>query len=200
MSPQHFCLTMSQTGDIAYEKLSVQRCCYRCVVGARGCGDMPARPYIPAVAAPVYNWGGFYGGVNAGGAWGPMHWQSTSFSRKHIAAGQRRLRRFSGRLQFSDPFVRAGHRRRLRVRQYQRDQPLPQSDFHLPLQVAQYRRHRGPPRLCLGPGAVLCKGGEAWAFNRYESLPPPTPLAAPRRAPDGSAASASNMPTIRAGR
>ena len=33
--------------------------------------DLAARPYTkaPAYAAPIYNWTGFYVGVNAGGAW-----------------------------------------------------------------------------------------------------------------------------------
>jgi outer membrane immunogenic protein len=40
-------------------------------VGASA-ADLPARTYTkaPAVVAPVYNWTGFYIGVNAGGAWG----------------------------------------------------------------------------------------------------------------------------------
>jgi outer membrane immunogenic protein len=37
--------------------------------------DLPARPYAPAVAAvPLYDWSGIYGGVNAGGGWGPSNW------------------------------------------------------------------------------------------------------------------------------
>src|SRR3954447_19075672 len=37
--------------------------------------DMPARPVPVVAAAPIYNWGGFYGGINAGWASGPAHWQ-----------------------------------------------------------------------------------------------------------------------------
>jgi outer membrane immunogenic protein len=37
-------------------------------VGASA-ADLPAYTKAPAVAAPVYNWTGFYVGLNAGGAW-----------------------------------------------------------------------------------------------------------------------------------
>jgi outer membrane immunogenic protein len=52
-----------------------------CVVALVACSapaaaaDMPARPVSVVAAAPVYNWGGVYGGINAGWAWGPAHWQ-----------------------------------------------------------------------------------------------------------------------------
>lgn len=41
-------------------------------ISAASAADLPARTYTkaPAVVAPVYNWTGFYVGVNAGGAWG----------------------------------------------------------------------------------------------------------------------------------
>jgi outer membrane immunogenic protein len=40
-------------------------------------GPAPAAPYYKApVYAPVYNWSGFYLGVNGGGAWGTSTWTS----------------------------------------------------------------------------------------------------------------------------
>jgi outer membrane immunogenic protein len=41
-------------------------------VSAASAANLPARTYTKALnIAPVYNWTGFYVGVNAGGAWGP---------------------------------------------------------------------------------------------------------------------------------
>jgi opacity protein-like surface antigen len=34
---------------------------------AAAAADMPARPVPVVAAAPLYNWGGFYGGINAAG-------------------------------------------------------------------------------------------------------------------------------------
>jgi outer membrane immunogenic protein len=40
-------------------------------ISAASAADLPARTYTKApIIAPVYNWTGFYVGVNAGGAWG----------------------------------------------------------------------------------------------------------------------------------
>ena len=38
--------------------------------------DLAARPYnkAPAYAAPIYNWTGFYVGINGGGGWGRSQW------------------------------------------------------------------------------------------------------------------------------
>src|SRR5262245_23349630 len=38
--------------------------------------DLAARPYTkaPAVATPIYDWGGMYVGINAGGSWNQGCW------------------------------------------------------------------------------------------------------------------------------
>jgi outer membrane immunogenic protein len=48
--------------------------------GTASAADLPARTYTkaPPIAAPVYNWGGFYIGGNAGGAWSHNCWNLTA--------------------------------------------------------------------------------------------------------------------------
>jgi len=45
--------------------------------------DLPARAYPPAKApayvAPIYDWSGFYVGINGGGGWNRSCWTNTSF-------------------------------------------------------------------------------------------------------------------------
>jgi len=47
------------------------------MMGAANAADLPRRQVMPAKApvyAPVYNWTGFYLGINGGGAWGRSKW------------------------------------------------------------------------------------------------------------------------------
>jgi outer membrane immunogenic protein len=46
-------------------------------VGAASAADLAAMPYAkaPPFAAAIYNWTGFYIGVNGGGGWGQSKWQ-----------------------------------------------------------------------------------------------------------------------------
>ena len=46
------------------------------LVASAGAADMPARYGRPAFVIPVYNWTGFYIGINGGGAWGDTKWSS----------------------------------------------------------------------------------------------------------------------------
>src|SRR3984957_9851831 len=48
--------------------------------GAATAADLPARVYTkaPPMAAPIYNWGGFYVGVDAGGASSRNCWNDTN--------------------------------------------------------------------------------------------------------------------------
>ena len=153
--------------------------------------DMPARPAPVPVAAPFYDWSGFSDAL-------AIRCRS---SRKHIASGERRVRRFSGRLQRSDRVVRAGRRRRLRLHKHQRYQPLPQSLFHLSLQGAGKLPTSRVASVSHGTGCCFtqraAKPGHSTGMSR--SLPP-TPSPEPRPAPDGSAAWALNMPMLPAGR
>src|SRR6185295_9243614 len=56
------------------------------LAGAASAADMAARPYTKAPVAPVavYNWTGFYVGVNGGGGWAHKCWDLIS-----VAAGPR---------------------------------------------------------------------------------------------------------------
>ena len=48
-------------------------------MGAAQAADLPRQVYTkapPAYVAPIFNWTGFYIGVNGGGAWGHSHWDS----------------------------------------------------------------------------------------------------------------------------
>src|SRR5438067_5007467 len=59
-----------------------QVCILAAVLGcarAAGAADLPARypaaPLLPApIYAPIYNWTGFYLGINGGGGWGRSQW------------------------------------------------------------------------------------------------------------------------------
>jgi outer membrane immunogenic protein len=56
--------------------------------GAASAADLAARPYTkaPVIAAPIYNWGGFYIGANGG--WGSSHkcWDATTAAGVFVAA------------------------------------------------------------------------------------------------------------------
>lgn len=62
-------------------------------VSAASAADLGARPYYtkaPVIAAAVYNWTGFYVGVNGGGGWGRSKWQyalSPGISTDHDISG-----------------------------------------------------------------------------------------------------------------
>jgi outer membrane immunogenic protein len=138
---------------------------------AAAAADMPAQPAAPAVAAPVYSWGGLYGGINTGGAWGPMHWQYDVVppaSISHQVSGG-----FGG--------FQAGYNFQI-------------ASFVLGVEGDYDFTNINATSLCLNPFFIChskvrgiadiagrigyawnrvlfyAKGGEAWAFNRYESL------------------------------
>ncbi len=133
--------------------------------------DMPARPAPVPVAAPLYDWSGFYGGVNVGGAWGPTHWQYDvvpPVSISHQVSGG-----FGG--------FQAGYNFQI-------------ASFVLGVEGDYDFTNLNGTSLCLNPFFIChskvrgtadiagrigyawdrvllyAKGGEAWAFNRYESL------------------------------
>jgi len=50
------------------------------LVGSAEAADLSSRPIYtkaPPMAAPYYNWTGFYLGINGGGGWGSSSWDST---------------------------------------------------------------------------------------------------------------------------
>jgi outer membrane immunogenic protein len=55
------------------KKISLAIATLSLMTGFASAADLPARPYTkapPPVAAAIYNWSGFYVGLNVGGAWG----------------------------------------------------------------------------------------------------------------------------------
>src|SRR5687768_13115337 len=51
-------------------------------IATAGAADLPGRyrqppPQQAQIFAPMYNWTGFYVGINGGGAWGESSWTST---------------------------------------------------------------------------------------------------------------------------
>jgi outer membrane immunogenic protein len=51
------------------------------LIGSAAAADLPRRVEMPAkapayLAAPIYNWTGFYLGINGGGGWGRSSWDS----------------------------------------------------------------------------------------------------------------------------
>ena len=71
----------SSSGSTHHGAFEIHRRCHRrraiMGVGAASAADMPARTYTKAPPAPgvaVYNWTGFYVGVNGGGGWGRTDW------------------------------------------------------------------------------------------------------------------------------
>jgi outer membrane immunogenic protein len=59
------------------------------LAGAAQAADLSVAPLYkapPQVAAPVYNWSGFYIGGNAGGAWGASNW-NTAGSINNVSGG-----------------------------------------------------------------------------------------------------------------
>jgi outer membrane immunogenic protein len=57
------------------------------LTGAASAADLAARPYTkaPAIIAPIYNWGGFYVGINGGGGWAHKCWDMVSVTGIPIA-------------------------------------------------------------------------------------------------------------------
>ena len=164
--------------------------------------DMPARPVPVVSAAPLYDWGGFYGGKNAGWALGPAHWQYDVIppaSISHQMGGG--FGGFQAGYNFQDRIIRARDRRRLRVCQHQRG---PASVPIRPSPVIPRRAILPTLRaVSATPGTGCCftqRAGEPGRSTGISRSPPSTPSAEPRRAPGGSAASALNMPTPPAGR
>ena len=67
----------------------MRRVCVACVglaalafVAAPAAGaDLPPRypqPYAAPAYAPIYNWTGFYFGINGGGGWGRSQWDGSA--------------------------------------------------------------------------------------------------------------------------
>jgi outer membrane immunogenic protein len=54
-------------------------------IGSAAAADLPRRVEMPAkapayIAAPIYNWTGFYLGINGGGGWGRSSWDAAAAS------------------------------------------------------------------------------------------------------------------------
>ena len=61
------------------KKLALAAAMFALSATAASAADLAARPYTKApVIAPVYNWTGFYVGLNAGGAWNESNATTTT--------------------------------------------------------------------------------------------------------------------------
>jgi outer membrane immunogenic protein len=133
--------------------------------------DMPGRPAPVVAAVPGYNWGGFYGGINAGWAWGPTKWQYDVVP--PVSLSQQANGGFGG--------FQAGYNFQV-------------SSFVLGIEGDYEFANINATSLCPNPAftchskarntaditgrigfawdrvLLYAKGGEAWAFNRYESI------------------------------
>ncbi|WJR75123.1 outer membrane beta-barrel protein [Bradyrhizobium sp. NP1] len=74
------------------KKLMLSAIAVMAFAGNAMAADLAARPYTkapPPVVAPIYNWTGFYIGVNGGGGWGDSRWQfaAAPFNTNHNTSG-----------------------------------------------------------------------------------------------------------------
>jgi outer membrane immunogenic protein len=133
--------------------------------------DMPGRPAPVVAAVPGYNWGGFYGGINAGWAWGPTNWRYDVVP--PVSLSQQANGGFGG--------FQAGYNFQI-------------ASFVLGIEGDYEFANINATSLCPNPAftchskarntaditgrigfawdrvLLYAKGGEAWAFNRYESI------------------------------
>jgi outer membrane immunogenic protein len=132
---------------------------------------MPARPAPVVAAAPVYNWGGFYGGVNAGWAWGPTHWQYDVVppaSISHQMSGGFGGFQAGYNFQFSS-FV-LGIEGDYEFANINATSLCPNPFFICHSKTRNIADIAGRIGYAWDRVLFYAKGGEAWAFNRYESL------------------------------
>ena len=148
-----------------------------CVAALAACSapaaaaDMPARPVPVVAAAPVYNWGGFYGGINAGWAWGPTHWQydvipPASISQQ-MSGG---LGGFQAGYNFQFASFVLGIEGDYEFANINATGLCPNPVFICHSKTRNIADIAGRIGYSWDRVLFYAKGGEAWAFNRYESL------------------------------
>jgi outer membrane immunogenic protein len=133
--------------------------------------DMPARPAPVVAAAPLYNWGGFYGGINAGWAWGPTNWQynvvpPVSMSQQ-MGGG---LGGFQAGYNFQIASFVLGIEGDYEFANINATGLCPNPAFICHSKTRNIADIAGRVGYAWDRVLFYAKGGEAWAFNRYESL------------------------------
>src|SRR5262245_43612902 len=70
-------------GDLRMKKVLLSAAGLAVLASPAFAADLPARTTYPvkapAMVAPVYDWSGFYVGINGGGGWNSNCWTETSF-------------------------------------------------------------------------------------------------------------------------
>lgn len=138
---------------------------------AAAAADMPVRPTAPAIAAPLYNWGGFYGGINAGWGWGPTHWQYDVIPPASIS---QQMNGGFGGFQTGYNFQIAsfvlGIEGDYEFANINATGSCPNPFFICHSKVRDIADIAGRIGYAWDRVLFYAKGGEAWSFNRYESL------------------------------
>jgi outer membrane immunogenic protein len=133
--------------------------------------DMPARPVPVVAAAPVYNWGGFYGGINAGWAWGPAHWQYDVVPPASISQQMNGgFGGFQAGYNFQISSFVLGVEGDYEFANINATSPCPDPAFICHSKTRNIADIAGRIGYAWDRVLFYAKGGEAWAFNRYESL------------------------------
>jgi outer membrane immunogenic protein len=133
--------------------------------------DMPARPAPVVAAVPLYNWGGFYGGINAGWAWGPAHWQYDVVppaSISHQMSGG--FGGFQAGYNFQFGSFVLGIEGDYEFANINATSLCPNPFFICHSKTRNIADIAGRIGYAWDRVLFYAKGGEAWAFNRYESL------------------------------
>jgi len=132
--------------------------------------DMPARPVPAVAAAPVYDWGGYYGGINAGWAWGPTNWlyDVTRTTTAHQVSGG--FGGFQTGYNFQIRSFVLGIEGDYEFANINGSSLCPNTAFLCHSKVRNIADIAGRIGFAWDRVLVYAKGGEAWAFNRYDSI------------------------------
>jgi outer membrane immunogenic protein len=136
--------------------------------------DLAARRYAPVVA-PVYNWSGFYGGVNAGGAWGPTNWlyDVARTTTSHQVTGG--FGGFQAGYNYQISSFVLGIEGDYSFANVNGSSPCPNPAYTCYSKVQEIADITGRIGFAWNRVLFYAKGGEAWAFNRYQGINPAIP-------------------------
>ena len=141
--------------------------------------DLPARPYTkaPAMVAPIYNWGGFYIGLNGGGGSGRKCWDINNFGGAVVPPSREGCHDATGGLVGGQVGYRWQSANWVFGLEAQGDWAnlkgsnasalAPFASVHQPDQGRRDRSVHRPGRLCLEQRARYVKGGAAVTNDKY---------------------------------
>jgi outer membrane immunogenic protein len=150
---------------------SVLFCVAALVACSAAAADMPARPVPAVAAAPLYNWGGFYGGINAGWGWGPTNWHYNVVPpvnmSQQMGGG---FGGFQAGYNFQIASFVLGIEGDYEFANIVASNLCPNPAFTCHSKTRNIADITGRIGYAWDRVLVYAKGGEAWAFNRYESV------------------------------